>query len=1179
MNTGKLERFAKTARLILLDGVERKIRYWGFDEKGNSSEQPEAIQGGYIFRGQVYDDPDVPSKWLSLQSAIHSTSFQEIIEKASYVWFNRMVAIKILSKNGYEPAMLDYQDEQVLTPQLLVKARRGQYQYLNDNEKSRLNTVISDYSNELRAFGILLIGYCHNNILLSKVFGLIDDYTELLLPDDILSEKGFLNLLNTSDAITDEDYRQVELIGWLYQFYISDKKAEVFKGFKNNKKAEARDIPAATQIFTPNWIVKYMVQNTVGRIWLDHKPGSPLREKMKYLVESADTENLTIVTSSLITEVTHLKLLDPASGSGHILVEGFDLLYDMYLEEYYSSSEAVESILSNNLFGLDIDLRAAQLARFAILLKAASKYPEILKKGIMPQVFAMPDLCFFTRQEVLDFLGNEGAGFEKYLTSVLVLMQQAQNLGSIMRFERNKEAQEFIGNRLVELQKKLSLSFYEQAVLPRITPFINVFIILSQKYEAVAANPPYMGLKNMNNDLKSYANDKYSLSKSDLFAIFIEQMIDLTCSDSRMSCITMESWMFLSSYEKLRTKLLRNFSIVGLAHFGWHIIGIAFGTAILLLEKNNKTKFGEYSYLTIDDIDRKKNIPFVFPKKDNSRYALISQTNFSKIPGSPIAYWVSEKEKDLYKSGHYFKNYCYPRKGIDTGENERFLRFWYEIEFSKASLNNLNKEKKWFPYNKGGEFRKWYGNREYLINWENDGAEIKSGLSLKKKKPAIRNSQFYFQEGFSWSTVSSSGFSCRYVPEGCLFDNGGCTLFADNDLFYFGSQLNSKVASRYFEFLSPTLNFQPGDVGRMLYYDPISFISSIKELTKTAIQIARKDWDYRENSWDFQQNPLLNYTGKNLEQIYKEWLHESSRIFFQLVSTEEELNHIFIEIYGLQSEITSEVPLKDITILQEELDYNALEKLRLPYYEQLVPVKKDVVFQQMISYAIGCFMGRYRLDNPGLNIAHPNATIAEIAPYKVSSPFHSVEGKEVVFEIDDDAIIPIMGNNGVFTDDALIRIKNFIEMVWGEETISQNLNFLQQALNKDIEDYLVKDFWKYHCRVYSKRPIYWLFASPKGAFQVLVYMHRMNKFTPDKIRTKYLLRHIQYLRNESERLSSQSSTLSREEDRRLEKLLRDLQECEEYDILLKSLGTIEFDLDDGVIKNYALFKGVVAEIK
>lgn len=1204
MNTSALKSFAQQSRTMLREGVERRLLYWGFDNKGNNTERLEAVSGGYIFRAKVSNDTAVPPKWNKLKAAVANTSFDEVVEKAAYTWFNRLMAMKILSSNGYETAQLDYLNEETKTPAILERARRGQYAFLNSNEKQRLQAILTDYEKEQEAFAILLIGYCHQHPLLQGIFGSIDDYTELLLPDDILTENGFLYFLNTTAAISEEDYKQVELIGWLYQFYISEKKDEVFAGFKQNKKAEAKDIPAATQIFTPNWIVKYLVQNTLGRTWLDAHPDSDLKSQWNYLVEPATSDQQpALAPDSKLLSPDSLTFLDPAVGSGHILVEAFDTLYPMYMAEYYSPEEAVESILQNNLFGLDLDLRAVQLAQFALLLKAAQYSRNVLQGKVLPHIYAMPQHRTFSMEEVALFLGKEHAGYVKQVYNCLQTMEQAHNLGSIMVLELSNEARKAVEDRYQYWQQNPAKNFEEEIVKEVFPAYIPILLILTNRVACMAANPPYMGQKSMNINLKSYINQYYPLGRSDLMTVFIEVLGKSVNRNGRYGFITPPSWMFLSTYEDLRNELLSSYSINSLIHLSRGVFGADFGSVATIIQKRKpnletcgtyfkliERTFQEFHHWHLQELFRNTlanpNFRFLFSSyvKDfqviehntsgsQTYYPNFLQSNFAKIPGSPIAYWVSDKTIHCFESNKKIKELFDVKSGLSTGDNELFVREWFEVNI-QITFKGKNKCR-WFPYNKGGGVRKWYGNNDLVVNYENNGEKIRTLDS-----GVFRNESYYFRPGITWSGMSSSYTSFRSLEKGFVFDsNKGPLIYNENESIVkiCLGLLNSNPTQAFLKILNPTVSTQIGDVESLPFPEKFTDSNTILKLVDQQIQLTKKDWNSKEISWDFQINPLKDTRQKTMEQSYEEWLHQISKDFFQLHANEEELNRIFIEIYGLQEELTPDVALKDITILQEELDYEALEQIERPYEGKLVPVHADVVMQQLISYAVGCYMGRYRLDKPGLHIAHPNPAEEELAPYFVTT----VENKHYTFQIDDDAVIPIMGANGSFTDDLLHRIKEFLTIVWGEDTLTANLNFLQQQLGKDLEDYLVKDFWKYHTRTYSKKPIYWLFSSKKGAFQVLVYMHRMNAFTPAKIRSKYLIPHISWLQTQVRDMEKNAASLSKTELKKLDLRRKQLAECEEYDLLLKDVADkqISFDLDDGVTRNYALFKGVVAEIK
>ena len=1190
-----LKTFAQQARTILMGGVAKKISYWGFDAQGQLTEEPQWVEGGYYVRGDAYDNAGAKPRYQKLREAIRKRGVREVTEEAAYTWFNRMVALKILSANGYELPTLDYADGNQHLPQLLQRARRGEYTtYLTANEQGRIQRVLHDYAMDTAAFGILLTGYCHAHPLIQRVFGGIDDYTELLLPDDILDSNGFLHLLNTTDALTEADYQRVELIGWLYQFYISERKDEVFAAFKKNQKAEAKDIPAATQIFTPNWIVKYMVQNTVGKLWLDHRPDSAIKPQLKYLVESSDSAQ----PQALVHDITHLKLLDPAAGSGHILVEGFDMLYDIYEEEYYSPQEAVEHILRHNLFGLDIDNRAAQLARFAVLLKAAKRYPAVLKSGLLPQIYAMPAPRPFSRQEVLDFLGDQGYPYENELSTALDLMQDAQNLGSVMQLSLSPDTRQHVAARWQQLENQAFRSFTDETLLQSLRPYLEVLMLLTQTYEAIAANPPYMGAGNMNNRLKEYVNARYPLSKSDLFAVFMEACLQLNTPNGLTGMINQHSWMFLSSYEALRVELLEKHHILSMLHLGprtfEELSGEVVQSTAFVLQKSHEPQAALFQPLEKgENVDNHRTGTYYrlvnyrnndekerhFLLNDNL-YTNIYQRNFSKIPGSPIAYWVSADFIVLFE-GKCIKDLIEPKNGMSV--NSEFVSDWHEVFFQDIGINinsaeeNTKSGKTWFPLSKGGGFRKWYGNLNYVAKYGNNGEELKHFVTHNPSDPNTKhwsrrliNTEYHYKEAITWNKVSSVNICFRLVETGFIYADAG-PIIPSIDYQMLGF-LNSKVATTTLKLINPTINYFTTDIGKLPYIS--NTIPQTHNLVDSCIKISKKDWDSRETSWDFETTPLWE-KGANLPEAYQQWQREVTHDFFQLHANEEDLHRIFIELYGLKEELTPEVALKDITILQEELDTNALVALEPVFRERgavELPIKREVVMQQLISYAIGCMMGRYRLDKPGLHIAHPDPTEAELAPY-------TFNGQSV--EIDADAILPLMGTAADFPDDVLHRFKTFLDVLWGEETRISNLNFLQECLNQDLEKFLVNGFWKVHGSMYKKKPIYWLFASPKGAFQVLVYMHRMNSFTVEKIRSNYLMEHLRNLRFQIEQLSNHPGTLGRDDAKRLDKLRADLLECETYDLHLKIAADaqLSFDLDDGVSVNYEKFKAVVAGIK
>lgn len=1169
MNT---KTFAQISRRLLIDGVAKKLLYWGFDTKGTVIETPQKLAGGYSFRGEVFDDPNVLQLWESLRSAVQHKGIEVVVEEAAYTWFNRIMALRIMAKNGYEPSLLENAEGLEHTPILLQKARQGQYSFLNKVEQDRLKKIIGDYSKDQQAFSLLLVGYCHSNTMLNNVFGKIDDYTELLLPNNMLQDSGFLHLLNTTDAISDAEYQEVELIGWLYQFYISEKKDDVFASFKKGKKAEAKDIPAATQIFTPNWIVKYMVQNTAGKIWLDKHPNSPLKTSMKYLVENENDG----ISTPIINNVEDLTLIDPAAGSGHILVEGFDLLYQMYKEEYYTPEEAVESILKNNLFGLDIDDRAAQLATFAILLKAAKYYRDIFSKGWLPNVYSMPEEKNFSLQEIKDFLGTDGVAYTEELDAALRLMKQAKNIGSVMKLSLSDEAQTYITKRFNELKTAEYLDINMQGIFQNIKTYIPVLLLLTKKYKAVVANPPYMGQSSMNAQLKNYINSNYPISKADLMTVFIQSISKMLLNNGISGIITLDSWMLNKTFKNLRTEMITNTPIMTLVHIGWNCFpeGHLYNRGVVWTSQKTRSKLTGV-FINLENVPAtvdKHELFILRNKHGDSNLFFKKNTAFSQLPDNVISYWLSKNVESIFSTVKPLSCFGEAKVGLQTGDNNKFRRDWSEVNFRKSSIYQLNKAK-WFPYNSGGDYRKWYGNQKYFVNWEKEGDEIISCVP----KSVIRNKQFYFRECISWSKVTSSGISLRYFPSGFIFDVAGCSIFSDStQIKFLMGLINSILNKPLVKSLSQTINYEVGQISNVPIIDEIFKNQRIFQLVESCIIISKNDWNLRETSWDFEQFPLLNGS-TSLAKAYQAWQEQAAQNFFQLHSNEEELNRNFIDIYGLQDELTPEVSLKDITILQDELNSKDLEKLESLFREQganaiSLPINKAEVISQFISYAIGLFMGRYRLDKPGLNIAYPNPTAEELESYAYNNS---------TISIDEDAILPLMGKNCNFPDDALQQINQLSDTIWGHETRIENSNFIQECLAKELEKFLVKDFYKYHCSMYKKKPIYWLFSSKTGAFQVLVYMHRMNAFTVEKIRANYMLEHLKNLRSEESMLKANTANLNTQEAKRLDQLGKDLVECEAYDMELKNVADqqIKFDIDDGVTANYALFESVLAKIK
>lgn len=1207
MDTNKIKRFATEARNILKTGIAAKIMTLGFDRKGNVAEEhrPQLMQGGTLWNGKLYTE-GFYHQWMSLFNRVQQKGINEVYEEAAYTWFNRLCAIRILQKNNLCSPVLQYADA-ARTPVIVDQARQGHLPPMKEDLRQRVIELLDDDTKVTEQFALLITAWCHDNPIINQCFGSMADYTELLLPNNILTEGGFVDMLNHTEFITDEDFQSPELIGWLYQFYISERKDEVFA---KKGKFEADEIPAATQIFTPNWIVKYMVQNTVGRIYLDNNPyETTLQKKWQYLVEPYEktpAENIL-----RYEELTDLKVADLACGSGHILNECFDLLYDLYIAEGYGRGEAIENIFKHNLTGVDIDNRAKQLTTFALLLKACQKDVSFADAHCLPHVLAMPKPWNEEKNGLVReflphfFLGQENQTHVNELIACFDLMQHADSLGSIMKFELS-DSTRLLVKQTVEYWH--NQDFIPEAIRTQLSAF-ELILALTEKYHALVMNPPYMGAGSMNEVLSKYVKKNYEEGKADLFSTFMMLSIDRLVANGKYGMINMQSWMFLSSFEKLRNTLLNNYHIENMLHLGPRTFDELSGEVVqntaFVIAKHKSDEGGVYFRLVDGKNCTDKKDMFLRALREHTSkvyYQNVFQSNFEKIPGCPIGYWASPNILRIFTSNLALSAVASPCVGLQTADNARFLRLWFEVSRSLCGFGFENAASaarsglKWFPCNKGGGFRKWYGNQDYIINWENDGYEIKNFYDEKgKQRSVIRNPKYYYLEAISWSSVSSNiGIAFRYYPKGFIFDHAACNIYTKNIVETLG-YVNTKLISIFSNIINPTINLFSGSVGNIPYLP----ISNIDKVVKQNIYISKSDWNSHESSWDFEANPLLTinentHINKKIEQQNNEigeyiyidlatpksdslkWRMEQykkkwEQMFNQLHENEEELNRQFIEIYGLQDELTPDVPIDEITILQQgEISFVPSEEGENA--PKIMKWNDDVIIKQLISYAVGCMMGRYRLDKPGLHIAHPEPTAEEIAPY-------SYHGRK--YEIDDDGILPLMNSGCGFSDNAPLRIADFVRIAFGEETQVENLNYMEQCLGKTLEQYFVKDFWKDHKKMYQNRPIYWLFASKKGTFQVIAYMHRMNAYTVERIRAKYLLPFIEHLEQEIKKLDMRRAELTTKESKQLQTLQKQLDECREYHERLQVVAeqAISFDLDDGVVVNYAKFGDVLQKIK
>ena len=951
MQTNAIKRFATEARNKLKEGIAAKIRTLGFDKKGNVAEEhrPQLMQGGTHWNGQLLPETFY-HQWTSLYNRIQLKGISEVYEEAAYTWFNRLCAIRILQKNDLCAPVLDYTDA-ARTPFIVDEARQGRLPEMNDEMRSRLNDLLDDDTKVTEQFAVLINAWCHDNPIINSCFGAMADYTELLLPNNILTEGGFVDMLNHTDFITDADYRSPELIGWLYQFYISERKDEVFA---KKGKFEADEIPAATQIFTPNWIVKYMVQNTVGRIYLDNNPyETQLQKKWKYLVEPSEKPSANSILK--YDELTDLRVADLACGSGHILNECFDLLYDLYIAEGYGRGEAIENIFRHNLTGVDLDTRAKQLATFALLLKACQKDNAFADAHCLPNVLDMPQCNRYTWRDTSGHFACWYQLSERFdgeeLDKAFQLLEQAENLGSIMKFDISDDTRNYM---------KHCIQCYEDAPahteqFGSLIQGFRLILALTDKYHALVMNPPYMGGGNMNSTLSKYVKEEYEEGKADLFSVFMLLAIDRLLPNGKYGMINMQSWMFLSSFEKLRTRLLEENRIDNMLHLGPRTFDELSGevvqnTAFVITNCEGKDATGSY-YRLIEgkNCGEKERMFLEAQENDGNRiyYPNVSQQDFEKIPGCPIGYWVSENFKKAFESINV-DSFSNSSPGIRTGKDGIFIRDWYEvsaldIKFDATDKNALYSSK-WFPITRGGEKRKWYGNLFYVIFGENSFEKIMNECPDYR----LREDSYYFKKGITWTMICSGKPTFRVCPVGVLFGNGGPTLYTNSCYAELLGFLNSHVAEAFMSLLNPTINFTKSDIGNLPVYFCKLKKDYVAQFVQQNISISKQDWDAHETSWDFETNVLLavdtdtyidninheierheKETGEHIcidpaapeldslewrmEQYKQKWEH----LFMQLHENEEELNRQFIDIYGLQDELTPDVPLDEITILQQ----------------------------------------------------------------------------------------------------------------------------------------------------------------------------------------------------------------------------------------------------------------------
>lgn len=1147
MNTNELKKFAQTARLQLIEQVGARLELVLHWDSAELREKEKAVK--------------------DLQEQIAKTSKDAVIERVAYVWFNRFCALRFMDVNRYTKIGAVSPAEGFSQPEILQEAKQGHIdEELQINQQKVFDllsgkAVSSDPQQE--AYRLLLVAVCNSyHKLMPFMFERIADYTELLMPEDLLSENSILHAVR--NGLHEENCQDVEVIGWLYQFYISEKKDQVFDGLKKNKKITPENIPAATQLFTPHWIVRYLVENSLGRLWMLNRPHSQLTQEMEYYIKPEEQE-----TDFLQLNIPEdIKICDPACGSGHMLTYTFDLLYAIYEEEGYDLKEIPGLILSKNLYGVEIDERAGALAAFALTMKGREKNRRFFRKPVQPNICVLQNVVF-DDGEIKNYMDAVGRDlFTMNLQNTLHQFREADNFGSLIRPDKTNVEEVYSRLDVKGIGNNLFLMNTHQKVLQ----VLKQADFLSPKYHVVIANPPYMGGKGMNGRLKSFAQDFFKDSKSDLFAMFIERNLELVQKQGLVAMITMQSWMFLSSFEKLRDILLTKHSINSMAHIGTRgfdsIGGEVVSTTSFVLENAYNPEY-KGAYLRLVDggneVDKQKAMSEATQNNECGWFFRASASDFQRVPGSPIAYWVSECTLACFDNTTLMQEITPPKKGIDTGKNDLFLRFWYEVlpihsdlEFKERSLDNTSK---WYRYNKGGSYRKWYGNNEYVVLWEKDGEAIKDFPGS-----TIRNELFLRKMCLTWSDVTSSKFGARFSGCGAIHDNSGpCAFGSLSDIKLSLGFLCSYLSSHFLSILNPTLHYQIGNVASLPIRSGDN--SSVTDIVDNAIALSKQDWDSYETSWDFEKSPLLRSVNRAVP-IYNTYEHLRSHwqgITETMQHFEEKNNRIFIEAYGLQDELTSEILLNEITLTcNPHYRYNG-EKTE----DELEALLLADTMKEFMSYAVGCMFGRYSLNKPGLVLANQGDTTKDYISQIPEPSFHP----------DEDNVIPILDGEW-FIDDIAERFRKFLKVTFGDEHYEENLKFLEDAIGKDIRKYFLRDFYTDHVKRYKKRPIYWLFSSPKGSFNALIYMHRYRPDTASIVLNDYLREFRTKLisrREHLEAISISSSaakiekTKALKEIEKLKKIIVELDDFERDTLYPLATQNIEIDLDDGVKVNYPKF--------
>lgn len=1233
MNKNSLKIFAIEARKELMRKMEARLKILGINK--NDLDIPVILGSQVEIKGNLYSK----SSYNKLIEKYKELGYDELIEESAYIWFNRLIALAYMEANKYIDEKMVFSNGSKIEPAIIDEyLETNFFQKLEREEQEKIHELKDKNTPESleKMYSILVEEKCEElSSIMPFIFSKKGGYSDILFPSGLLMDNSVLvKLRDEIEESKENGLVPIELIGWMYQYYNSEKKNEVFDGLKKNKKITKENIPAATQLFTPKWIVKYMVENSLGKLAIESLGvDSEIKKNWKYYIETEKDINAEKI------KIEEIKILDPAMGSGHMLTYSFDLLFEIYENLGWSKKDAVLSIMKNNVFGLEIDERAGQLASFAIMMKGREKFSrlfKVLEKLDNEEKFKLNTLVIKESNSISTRIRKLIA--ENSLKKLAIMLDNfydAKEYGSILKIEdidRKKLEEEFkFLNEIFKNQGQTSM-FRGNDILDgnidedfrKIEEMIHQQKIMADKYEVVITNPPYMSSSGMDEKLKKYIEKNYKNTKSDMFSLFIEKCEEFTKENMYTSMITMHSWMFLSSFENLRKNIIENTEIQNLNHLGTRAFADIGGEVVQTVAWISKNKIPEISgnYIRLVDYNSAewKENEFFNPQ---NKYK-VNQKDLEKIPGSPIAYWISDKVKSIFRESEKLGEIIETKQGLITANDERFLRNWTEVDNKKIELNysdstiGFKNSKKWFPFNKGGEYRKWYGNLELVVNWENEGYEIKNFRDEKGKiRSRPQNIQYYFKSGITWTLLSNSSFGVRYSPEGSIFNVNGMTAFAkDKKIYYYIlAFLLSKIVRKIFlKVLSPTMAYNANDIQRI----PVKIIKlpkikfNIDYIVQNNIKFAKQEWDSRETSWDFENFSLID--GEDLELTYDSYCNYWRNQFVQMHKNEEELNRIFINIYELQDEMDEKVEFEDITLLKKEATIKKIitnskqteegfeerEKTSEGYlFNRGIELEfnKEELVKQFLSYTIGCIMGRYSIDKPGLIIANSDDNLI-IKGNKVvvkgtdGEIRHEIE--ESRFFPDVYGIVPVTEEE-VFENDIVKKVIEFVKIVYGKKNLKKNLEFIAEALGKKKDEtaeevlrkYFIKDFYDDHLQRYKKRPIYWMLNSgKKNSFSCFVYLHRYEENTIARMRTDYLTPYQEIIENQrsySEKIVIDSKTTPKDKkiaEQKLRELENTLKELREYANEVKHIAEqkIVLDLDDGVKVNYEKFGKILKKI-